>query len=103
MTSPLTSFAASAAVLLLGALLVVAAALLLARSRGWLPGLARGARDESGIRVLDIKWLAGKAGCALLEIGQQRYLVPLGDARTPLALPSPTPTAVAAMEPASNA
>ena len=92
MSSALEYGATPAAALLLGLLTAAAVVLLVARRRGWMPRLGRGSRHDVGIRVIDVKWLAGRAGCALLEVGQQRFLVPIGEARTPLALPAP-PTA----------
>lgn len=98
MLSALAPAATSAAMLLLGLLIAVALALLVARRRGWRPRAHAGGRHELGIRVVDVKWLAGRAGCALLEVGQQRFLVPIGEARTPLPLASSASAARAAEE-----
>jgi hypothetical protein len=103
MSSALEYGATPAAALLLGLLTAAAVVLLVARRRGWMPRLGRGSRHDVGIRVIDVKWLAGRTGCALLEVGQQRFLVPIGEARTPMALPAPLTAAPTAQEHAADA
>lgn len=48
--------------------------------------VAQHSDDVPRIRVLDVKWFSPQAGCAVIELPQGRFLLPLGQCGTPRAL-----------------